>query len=86
MSVRYRELPGIMPTAGCRGAARRATTSFFSFPQTVSTISGKNRRIRATEAPFQSVRYSIQLIVRHPFERPAEPLRRMSDERSACNV
>ncbi len=43
-------------------------------------------KIRATETPPQSVRYSIQLMVRDPFERPLPPLRRMSGERSAFNV
>jgi hypothetical protein len=53
----------------------------------LSRLSGaKIAELRATETPSQSVRYSIQLIVRDPFERPVPPLRRMSGERSAFNV
>jgi len=44
----------------------------------------ENARVSATEAPAQSARYSMQLIVRDPFERPLRPLRRMSDEGRSC--
>src|SRR5215467_16206856 len=47
---------------------------------------GKIAKLRATETPSQSVRCSIQLIVRDPFERPMCPLRRVSGERSAFDA
>jgi hypothetical protein len=46
----------------------------------------KSQRVRPIETLAQSVRYSIQLIDRDPFERPLPPLRRMSAERSAFDV
>src|SRR5262249_28845318 len=38
----------------------------------------RGAEFRAPETPSQSVRYSIQLIVRAPFERPVAPLQPMS--------
>jgi hypothetical protein len=95
------QLGGFAPTASNGFIGINSNFVFISFPQAlpvdlnhalnpiaslVSTLSGQSRRITATETLPQSVRYSIQPIVRDPFERPVPPLRRMSGERSAFNV